>query len=89
MRDDPRTVTVSLSDKQRRYLAERLKLPPRLLERLGTDSAASVTLTSTEARQLMAAVSERLQTAGFDAAYDPTVDGLILESIVDQLTAGS
>ena len=71
---------------QMHYLLERLELPVSLKVILREAPARGSTLTHDQARQLMAAVSTRLQFAGFDRSYKPTEEGLLLESIIDRLT---
>lgn len=84
--EERHTAGVALTVEQMKYLVERLELPPPLRDILRGGSARALTLTRDQARQLMAAVSTRLQMAGFDEAYVPTEEGTMLESIIDRLT---
>lgn len=88
-RNDQDAVAVALSADQRKYLLERLALPAALGDLIRGASSRAVTLTRAQAKQLMTAVSTRLQVAGFDVAYDPTAEGAMLESIIDRLTGAA
>ena len=87
-RSDQNAIVVALSPDQRKYLLERLALSVALGDVIRGASSRTVTLTRAQAKQLMTAVTTRLQVAGFDVAYDPTAEGAMLESIIDRLTGG-
>ena len=82
-----RTTDVQLSPEQVRYMADSLPLPAALVAALRLAPGRSIRLTTEQRSQLMAAVSTRLQSVGFDKDYAPTREGMLLESIIDVLTS--
>jgi hypothetical protein len=77
---------IKFTTEQLRYLQERLEFPADLKELVRGTHPGDLVLSPEQAKELMGAVSNRLQVAGFNAEYDPTLEGKMLESIIDRLT---
>jgi len=80
---------IKLASEEVSYLLRNRFLNPDLLsfvekaERI-TPSTSVLNVTPCEADRFRDAFAEQMQKVGFDADYKPTVEGQILESLVDR-----
>ena len=83
------TREVQLTDAQAKYLGEKIELPKSLADVVGEPPRRAFRLTSAQQGMFVSILSDKLQRCGFDAGYKPTVDGSMLESLIDALTGAS
>jgi len=84
--------SVRLSGLQMAYLANATYLPFQLREAVtnATDAgdAGPITIDAETADAMQSALTDRLGEAGFDAAYDLTEEGEMLEELIDAFADG-
>jgi hypothetical protein len=85
MSDQP-SAAVKFNRAQADYLIANFSLPAAAVASLRSE-ARSVELSAVERKKLVDQVANRLQRVGFDADYEPTEEGIMLESLIDALTA--
>jgi len=84
---------VKLTKEEFEYLISSKFLPGDLLEVLSKSHAVQgstyvVEFSAKEADMVRDLCGERLQLKGFDRNYNPTREGLILESLIDKFLVG-
>jgi len=77
---------VQLTSEQAKYLRS-LELPSEFAAILGEPLHRTFRLTTAQKDVLLSIIGERLQRRGFDAEYEPTPDGQMLESLIDALSS--
>lgn len=81
--------TVRLASTELEYLRSARFLPPTLLQILnavtvGRHGATLRSVSRDVAEEFRSALTHRLATAGFDADYEPNVEGRMLEELIDR-----
>ena len=85
-------VLVSVTDRERQLLLERVQLRPRI--RAIVESARKgargwgITVAAKDAGEIRDCCGTTLAAIGFDEHYAPTRDGLLLESMIDKFFTG-
>lgn len=77
---------IRFSEAQAVYLAHEGVLPEALSTLFRGPPRQVVRVSSKQKDEILSAIGSRLQRVGFDANYDATAEGALLESIVDTLT---
>lgn len=80
--------TIRISHEDAVFMLRVLELPSALKLRLESCPTQGTELNDDEADELRDLCGERLQTHGFDDKYDPTDEGVKLESLIDKLFVG-
>lgn len=90
MRSEPNQRRVLLSREERMLLLREADLPATIRRQLQSESphTTEVWLTVDEADDLRERVQDILQVSGFDENYAPTLQGRMLETLVDKLFTG-
>jgi hypothetical protein len=81
--------SIVLTEKQLQYLRDADFLPAnlkRLVEaaQSGGGDHWSLTLSADVSEEFRGAFTDRLAAAGFDASYNPSDEGIILEDLIDR-----
>jgi hypothetical protein len=82
-------ISVRLSSAQHRYLTLLGELPSDLRDVLNSQDGQDLTIAIETAERFSSMLTELLAERGFDADYELTEDGTMLEELIDAFSPGA